>query len=157
MTKAVEKKAETTAKTVEAVKAPAAAAVKPVEAKSVEKTEKKAAPKAAKKETKKAAKTTKKAATKTAKKETKAAPKAAEKKPAAKTAEKKAAAPKAAAAKAPAVKVVLEFQGRQVSADDILSAVMAKAGKAKNVEIYVKPEDGAAYYVADGESGKVEF
>ena len=105
-------------------------------------------PKTEKKETVKAAEP---------KKETKAAPKAAEKKPAAKTAEKKAAAPKAAAAKAPAVKVVLEFQGRQVSADDILAAVMAKAGKAKTVEVYVKPEDGAAYYVADGEAGKVEF
>lgn len=110
-------------------------------------------PKTEKKETVKAAEP---------KKETKVAPKAAEKKPAAKTAEKKAVAPKAAAAKAPAVKVVLEFQGRQVSADDILAAVMAKTGKAKTgkaktVEVYVKPEDGAAYYVADGETGKVEF
>lgn len=82
--------------------------------------------------------------------------KVAEKKPAskktAKAAEKKPAAPKAAA-----VKVVLEYRGRQVNTEDILSAVMAKAGKAKNVEIYVKPEDGAAYYVADGKNGKVEF
>lgn len=98
----------------------------------------------------KAAKTEKAEPVKAAlKKETKpAAPKAAE---------KKTAAPKAADAKAPTVKVVLEFQGRQVSADDILTAVMAKAGKAKSVEIYVKPEDAAAYYVADGKPGKVEF
>ncbi|MBO5035245.1 MAG: hypothetical protein J6C43_06540 [Oscillospiraceae bacterium] len=87
--------------------------------------------------------------------ETKKAP--AKKETVKKTAEKKPAAKKAAAPKAAAVKVVLEFQGRQVSADDILAAVMAKAGKAKTVEVYVKPEDGAAYYVADGETGKVEF
>lgn len=79
--------------------------------------------------------------------------KAAEKKTAAKKpAEKKPAAPKAAA-----VKVILEYQGVQLSQEDIVAAVMAKAGKAKTVEIYVKPEDHAAYYVADGESGKVEF
>lgn len=87
--------------------------------------------------------------------------KVAEKKPApkktAKAAEKKPAAKKPAAPKAAAVKVVLEYRGRQVNTEDILSAVMAKAGKAKNVEIYVKPEDGAAYYVADGKNGKVEF
>lgn len=87
--------------------------------------------------------------------ETKKAP--AKKETVKKTAEKKPAAKKAAAPKTAAVKVVLEFQGRQVSADDILAAVMAKAGKAKTVEVYVKPEDGAAYYVADGETGKVEF
>lgn len=89
--------------------------------------------------------------------------KAAEKKPAAKKtaakkpAEKKPAVKKAAAPKAAAVKVILEYQGVQLSQEDIVAAVMAKAGKAKTVEIYVKPEDHAAYYVADGESGKVEF
>lgn len=74
-----------------------------------------------------------------------------------KTAEKKPAAKKTATAKAPAVKLFVEYQGVQVSQEDIVAAVMAAAGKAKSVEIYVKPEDGAAYYVADGESGKVEF
>lgn len=84
--------------------------------------------------------------------------KAAEKKPAAKkTAAKKPAEKKPAAPKAAAVKVILEYQGVQLSQEDIVAAVMAKAGKAKTVEIYVKPEDHAAYYVADGESGKVEF
>lgn len=93
----------------------------------------------------KTSKTEKKETAKAAepKKETKAAPKAAEKKP--------------AAPKIPAVKVFVEYQGRQVSQEDILTAVMAKVGKAKTVEVYVKPEDGAAYYVADGETGKVEF
>lgn len=84
--------------------------------------------------------------------------KAAEKKLAAKkTAAKKPAEKKPAAPKAAAVKVILEYQGVQLSQEDIVAAVMAKAGKAKTVEIYVKPEDHAAYYVADGESGKVEF
>lgn len=93
------------------------------------------------------AKETKKTATKAAapKKETKPA----EKKPAAKktTTATKTATPK----------VFVEYQGNQVSLEDILAAVQAAAGKTKATEIYVKPEDGAAYYVAGKESGKVEF
>lgn len=90
------------------------------------------------------------------------APKAAAKKPAAKKAAPKAAAKKPAAAKAPkaskaAVKVVLEYRGVQVNADDVVAAVKAAAGSAKSLEIYVKPEDGAAYYVADGVAGKVDL
>lgn len=85
------------------------------------------------------------------------APKAEEKveAKAAKTETKKAPAKKATAKTS--VKVVIEYQGRQVSQDDILAAVQTAAGKAKNLEIYVKPEDGAVYYVADGETGKVSF
>ena len=74
-----------------------------------------------------------------------------------KTAEKKPAAKKTATAKASAPKVILEYQGNQVSLEDILAAVQAAAGKAKTIEIYVKPEDGAAYYVAGDTEGKVEF
>lgn len=94
-----------------------------------------------------------------------AAPKA-EKKPAAKKpAAKKAAPKKAAAAKAPkaekkaaATKVILEYRGKQVNQDDIVAAVKAdwKGAAIKTLEIYVKPEDAAAYYVVNGkESGKV--
>ena len=86
------------------------------------------------------------------------APKA-EKKPAA----KKAATPKKpAAVKGPkaaaAVKVVLEYRGVQVAQDDIVAAVKAdwKGAAIKTLEIYVKPEDAAAYYVVNGkEGGKV--
>lgn len=133
------KKAETAAKTTETVKTPVAEAVKaPVAAKETKP--------AAKKETK-----TKKAAAKKP-----AAKKAATKK----TAEKKTAAAKApkAAAKAAAVKVVLEYKGLQVSQDDIVAAVKAdwKGAAIKTLEIYVKPEDAAAYYVVNGnEGGKV--
>ena len=74
-----------------------------------------------------------------------------------KTAEKKPAAKKTTATKATMPKVFVEYQGIQVSLDDILAAVQAAAGKAKTIEVYVKPEDGAAYYVAGEESGKVEF
>jgi len=107
----------------------------------------------------KAAEAVKEAAPKAAKK-----PKA--KKPAApktakKAAEKKPAAPKAAkAAKAPAVKVFVEYQGRQVSQEDVVAAVKAdwKGAAIKTLEVYVKPEDAAAYYVVNGkETGKVSF
>ncbi len=91
-----------------------------------------------------------------------AAKKAAEKKPAA----KKAAAPKAEkktaakSAKAPAVKAVVEYKGVQVSLDDIVAAIKAdwKGEAIKTLEVYVKPEDAAAYYVVNGaESGKVSL
>lgn len=138
------KKAETAAKTTETVKTPVAEAVKaPVAAKETKP--------AAKKETK-----TKKAAAKKPAAKKAATKKTAEKK----TAEKKTAAAKApkAAAKAAAVKVVLEYKGLQVSQDDIVAAVKAdwKGAAIKTLEIYVKPEDAAAYYVVNGnEGGKV--
>lgn len=122
------KKAETPVKAAEAVKAPVVAE----ETKSVEKAK--------------------------AVKETKAAPKAVKK-----TA--KAKAPKAEKAvketkeAAPAVKVFVEYQGKQMDMDAILEAVKAAAGKrVKSLEVYVKPEDGAAYYVVNGkDSGKADL
>ena len=115
---------------------------------------------------------TKAAETKTAEKTpVKATPSEAKKAPAAKTAaEKKAAAPKKAA---PAKKeaepkavpekkevkssVVIEYAGRQIVARDVLEAAkkayesMNKGAAIETIEIYVKPEEGAAYYVVNGE------
>lgn len=131
------KKTETAVKTTEAVKAPVAETVKtpaPV-------AEKAAAPKAEKKPTaKKTAKTAAKKATKTAAKTTKAK-----------------AATKTATKAASTVKVFVEYQGKQMDMDAILEAVKAAAGvkSVKSLEVYVKPEDGAAYYVVNGkDSGK---
>ena len=79
-------------------------------------------------------------------------------KPAAPKAEKKPAAKKPAAKKAAAAKVVVEYKGVQVSTDDIVAAVKAdwKGAAIKTLDIYVKPEDAAAYYVVNGkEGGKV--
>ena len=109
---------------------------------------------------------TKAAETKTAEKTpVKATPSEAKKAPAAKTAaEKKAAAPKKAApAKKEAAKkevkssVVIEYAGRQIVARDVLEAAkkayesMNKGAAIETIEIYVKPEEGAAYYVVNGE------
>ncbi len=111
------------------------------------------------------------------------APKAAEpakkaapaKKPAAKkTTAKKAAAPKkAAAAQKPAAKkaapakkaaaaedIFVEFGGDQWSVAEIKAKVQAALGKktAKNVAVYVKPEERKAYITVDGEDkGSVEL
>lgn len=99
-----------------------------------------------------------KAAEKKAAKKTKKddAPKA-EKKSAEKKTEKKSTTK---AAKAPAVKAVVEYQGIQVNLDDIVAAVKVDwTGETiKTLEIYVKPEDAAAYYVVNGtETGKVNL
>ncbi len=105
------------------------------------------AAKTAKAETKAtAAKTTKTAAAKTtaAKTEEKAAP---AKKPAAKK----------AAAKAVEAKVYIEFNGAKVPVDEIVENVKAtyKANggndEIKSLEVYVQPNESAAYFVVNGE------
>lgn len=113
-----------------------------------------------------AAKTETKKAAATAKTETKkvaAAVKAAPKKTTAKktttrkTTAKKTESKKAAAKEAAKTTVVVEFYGKQVNTADIV----AKAEKAykdshkdadiKTLDVYVKPEEDAAYYVVNGE------
>ena len=97
-----------------------------------------------------AAEATKTEAKKVVKETKKAAPKTTKTKAAAKTT-------KPAAKAAPSVKVFVEYQGKQMDMDAILEAVKAAAGvkTVKSLEVYVKPEDGAAYYVVNGkDSGK---
>ena len=99
-----------------------------------------------------------------------AAKKTAAKKPAAKkTAAKKPAAKKTAAKKTAAKKttkkktnnVYVEFAGSKFNVEKIEKAVKAdytkKSGKKTmtTVNIYVKPEDGKAYYVIDRKKGDV--
>ena len=120
-------------------------------------TTKKAA-KAAEKETKveKAAEKVTKAAEK-AVKTTKTAAKAVEEK-----AEKavKKAAPKKAAPKKPAetkVNFFVEFGGVQVSIDEVIANVKDSYGKdAKEIAVYLKPEESKAYFVADGEEKEMD-
>ena len=100
------------------------------------------------------------------------APKAAEKKTARKTATKKAPAKKAAekAVEAPAEKavetkttIILEYCGRQVTETTMIAGakkVWAEAGRTEAIEtmeLYVKPEDGAAYYVVNKVEGKLDL
>ena len=100
--------------------------------------------------------------------ETKAAAKAAEKKAPAKTtatkaAEKKAPVKKAAPAKKAPVKktetVYIQCCGYEVTTADITAKVVAAVGKktVKELNIYVKPEEGKVYYTADGEQGNVDL
>ena len=83
------------------------------------------------------------------------------------TVEKKAAETKAAA-KAPAKKaaakktvetVYVQCFGYEVTTDDIKAKVAAAVGKktVKELNIYVKPEEGMIYYTADGEQGSVNL
>ena len=55
------------------------------------------------------------------------------------------------------VSLFVEYQGRQVNQDDVVKAVKAAAGSAKTLNIYMKPEENVADYVADGVEGKVSF
>ena len=126
------------------------ATTKKAAAKTAEKeTTKKTA--AAEKETKTAAKTTKKTAAKT----TKAAEAKEEKKATAKKAPAKKAAPKKPAEAK--VDFFVEFGGVQVSIEKVVADVKATYGKdAKEIAVYLKPEESKAYFVADGENGEMD-
>ena len=104
-----------------------------------------------------------------AKEEAKAAParKPAAKKPAAEKAAVKAAPAKKPAAKKPAAKkaaepkasVHFQFDGKDLVAKDILDQAMAsykkshKGTEIKTIELYIVANEGAAYYVVNGEGG----
>lgn len=105
-------------------------------------------------------KTTTKAAAKTSTAKTAAAKteEAPAKKAPAKKAPAKKAAPKKVAPKKPEVKAetkvdfFIEFGGVQVSVDEVIKNVKLTLGKdAKEISVYLKPEESKAYFVADGE------
>ena len=55
--------------------------------------------------------------------------------------------------------VVVQFAGKEVTEKDLIAAVKKaytkkgnKVGDIKTIEIYVKPEESAAYYVVNGEA-----
>ena len=89
-----------------------------------------------------------------AKAETKAEPKKPERKPAA----KKAAAPAKTEKKAakPVTTSVLQVAGNEFDFDKVVKAVegLKKKNEGKSLEIYIKPEDNAIYYVVNGKGGK---
>ena len=63
-------------------------------------------------------------------------------------------------AAAPEVKLYVQYQGKQISQEEAVEAVKAAwtGEPIKSLELYVKPEDGAIYYVINGsETGKVTF
>ena len=133
---------------------------------AVKKTEEKAATKAVevkeavKKEVKKEAAPAKEAVKKEVKKETAPAKEAAKK--AVKKADDTVKAAKTAK-KAATAKVVLQYAGKDIAMADLLDAAK-KAYAADNKEelkdivLYVKPEDNAAYYVANNTvTGKITF
>ena len=109
----------------------------------------------------------KKAATaKTAAKKTPAKKAAAKTTAAKKTAAKKTTATKKAAAKKAEIKteMYLQFSGKEYSQEEILQKVKdiwtydlhQNVDDIKDVQLYLKPEESAAYYVVNGvESGKV--
>lgn len=95
-------------------------------------------------------------------KETKAPAKKTTKKAAAKktttkkTAKKEEAVEAEAAAPAATTEIFVEYNGVQVSGEEIVRLVKGSYGKdVTDLKIYVKPEDNRAYYVADGEAGSV--
>ena len=131
------------------------AEVKAAEAKTtVKKTAKKAA---AKTETAKKA-----VETAAVKAETKEAAKATTKKVAAKKTAVKTTAKKAVAKKEVKTETFIQYNDEQTDMDAVLKRVEAdlKAQKvaAKDIKLYIKPQDGACYYVADGKvAGRVDL
>ena len=112
-----------------------------------------AAKETVKKTTTKAAAKTSTAKTAAAKTEEAPAKKAPAKKAPAQKAAPKKVAPKKPEAKAETkVDFVVEFGGAQVSVDEVIKNVKLTLGKdAKEISVYLKPEESKAYFVADGE------
>lgn len=126
----------------------AVAEVKPVVAEKKEEAKKVVAKKAAAPKAEKKAPAAKKAA----------APKAAKKAPAAKKAAKKAPVAKKAVVE-PKKFMVQTMAGAEISYTDIVKKVnKAISENIKSLEIYVKAEEGKAYYVVNGDiTGAVEL
>ena len=97
-----------------------------------------------------------------------------EKAPAKKTAEPRKAAAKAAPKTTKTTKaekeaasqnVYIQFAGKEVKTEELVEQVKAlwtaqghRVSSIKSLEVYVKPEDNAAYYVINGkENGKVDL
>lgn len=103
---------------------------------------------------------TKKTATKKAETKKVEAEVAAEAAPAKKTAAKKAPAKKAATTKkatASKVEFFVEYGGQQVSVDEVIKNVKVVNGKAaKDIKIFLKPDESKAYFVADGEEKEMD-
>lgn len=112
-----------------------------------------AAKETVKKATTMAAAKTSTAKTAAAKTEEAPAKKAPAKKAPAKKAAPKKVAPKKPEAKAETkVDFFIEFGGAQVSVDEVIKNVKLTLGKdAKEISVYLKPEESKAYFVADGE------
>lgn len=79
-----------------------------------------------------------------------------------KTAAKKAPAKRAPKKKAAVCTVTVEFAGKQMAITDIAAKAEAaykeahKDAVVETVDVYVKPEEGVAYYVVNGE-GSADF
>lgn len=83
-------------------------------------------------------------------------------KEAAKATTKKVAAKKAVAKKEVKTETFIQYNDEQTDMDAVLKRVEAdlKAQKvaAKDIKLYIKPQDGACYYVADGKvAGRVDL
>lgn len=100
-------------------------------------------------------KTTTKVAAKTEEAPAKKAP--AKKAPAKKAAPKKVAPKKPEAKAETKVDFFVEFGGVQVSVDEVIKNVKLTLGKdAKEISVYLKPEESKAYFVADGEEKEMD-
>ena len=82
-----------------------------------------------------------------------------------KTSAKKTTAKKPAVKREIKVNTVVEYYGKQVEEKDMVAAVKKawtksgrKVGDIKTMELYIKPEEGAVYYVINGvDTGAVAF
>lgn len=58
--------------------------------------------------------------------------------------------------KEPKIKVFVEYNGAQVALDDVVKSIKSKNKDAKEIRVYLKPEDNAAYFVADEKQDSIK-
>lgn len=147
--KAAQAAKETAEKTAEAVGQAASKAVKAAEKNPVASAAVKKAEKAAEKAADKAVREAKPAVKKAAKSATEKSRKAAD------TVKKTV---RKAVAKKPEETVYIQFEGKEIDMKELTDAAVKayqeahKGAEIKSVEIYVKPEESAAYYVVNGDA-----
>ena len=81
------------------------------------------------------------------------------------TTAKKTAAKRTSAKKDIKVEAIVEYYGKQVEEKDMIASVKKawtksgrKVGEIKTIDLYIKPEEGAVYYVINGiDTGAVAF
>lgn len=73
---------------------------------------------------------------------------------------KKTPAKKTAKPKEPTITAYIQYGGREVAISDIVNNIKENEGSdIKTLELYIKPEENAIYYIADGnvQGKKIDF
>ncbi|MDO5403734.1 MAG: DUF6465 family protein, partial [Eubacteriales bacterium] len=53
--------------------------------------------------------------------------------------------------------IYVQYEGKELDVSRLINKIETMVNDSKNLNIYIKPEDGKAYYVCDDKTGSVEL